>query len=130
AALLANAGLELPFHALGLVEAPVPIWLIRGQQPLLIPSFILETVNRLIIVAFKFVPFQVGVGEAGTAFFTEMLGLGSASGLTLAIVRKARMGVWSLVGTILLVRHGLSARRILTDVELTADRNRSSFPLG
>ena len=67
---------------------------------------------------FKFVPFQVGVGEAGTGLITELLGLGAASGVTVSIVRKARMGIWSLIGTALLVRRGLTARRVLEDAEL------------
>jgi hypothetical protein len=86
----------------------------------LLTSFIVETADRLITVAFKFVPFQVGVGEAGTGLVTQILGLGAAPGVTLSIVRKARMGIWSLAGTALLVRHGLTARRILEDPELNS----------
>ncbi len=63
-------------------------------------------------------PFQIGVGEVGTALATRLLGLGAAPGVTISIVRKARMGLWSLVGTALLVRQGLSARRVLEDPEL------------
>jgi hypothetical protein len=44
--------------------------------------------------------------------------LGAAPGVTLSIVRKARMGIWSLVGTVLLIRRGLTARRLLDDPEL------------
>jgi hypothetical protein len=110
---------ELAFHALGVVETHATLWMIRGQEPPLLTSFVLETVNRLITVAFKFVPMQIGIGEATAAAFTELLGLGSAPGLTLSIVRKARMGVWSLIGTALLVRHGLTTRRILDDPELS-----------
>ena len=62
----------------------------------------------LITVAFKFVPFQLGVGEAGTGLVTQLLGLGAAPGVTVSIVRKARMAIWSLVGTALLVRRGLT----------------------
>lgn len=112
--------LELAFHALGVLEAHITLSLIREQPPPLLTSFILETVNRLVTVGFKFVPFQVGIGEATTAAFTQLLGLGSAPGLTLSIVRKARMAVWALVGTVLLVRHGLTTRRILDDPELSA----------
>jgi hypothetical protein len=68
---------------------------------------------------FKIVPMQVGVNETGTSWTTAVLGLGSASGVTLGLVRKVRMICWTLVGTLLLARHGLSVRRVLADAELT-----------
>ena len=74
--------------------------------------------NRLITVIFKFIPMQVGVNEAGTALVTQVLGLGASTGVTLGIVRKVRMLFWSSAGIVLLVRKGLSARRILEDSEL------------
>ena len=116
-ALLPLGALELAFHALGVLEVHLTLWLLLPEPPLLLTSFVLETVNRLITVVFKPVPMQVGVNEAGTALVTQMLGLGLQVGLTLAIVRKARVLFWLLAGTVLLVRHGLTARRVLEDVE-------------
>jgi hypothetical protein len=116
--MLPLVALEFSFHALGVAEKHLTLWLILGGAPPLLTSFIVETADRLITVAFKFVPFQVGVGEAGTGLVTQLLGLGAAPGVTLSIVRKARMGIWSVIGTALLVRHGLSARRVLEDAEL------------
>ena len=110
--------LELVFHALGVAEKHLTLWLILPSPPTLLTSFIIETADRLITVAFKFVPFQVGFGEAGTGLITNILGLTTAPGVTLSIVRKARMGIWSLVGTGLLIRRGLTARRVLEDPEL------------
>jgi len=124
-ALLPLAALELGFHALGVAEKHLTLTLILGYQPPLLASFIVETADRLVTVAFKFVPFQVGVGEFGGGLITQLLGFGTASGVTLQIVRKARMAVWSLAGTALLVRQGLSARRIIEDAN--ADIN---FPAG
>lgn len=115
-ALLPLGSLELAFHALGVLEVHVTLWLLQGESPEVLTSFVLETVNRLITVVFKPVPMQVGVNEAGTAFVTQMLGQGFDLGLKLAIVRKARVLFWMLMGTGLLVRHGLTARRVLEDV--------------
>ena len=109
-AMVPLCALELSFHALGVIEKHLTLWLILGAAPPLLTSFIVETADRLITVAFKFGPFQVGVGEAGTGLITQLLGLGPASGVTVSIVRKARMGIWSLVGTALLVRRGLARR--------------------
>ena len=111
----ALVALELAFHALGVFEKHITLWMILGAAPLLLTSFIVETADRLITVAFKFVPFQVGVGEAGTGLVTELLGLTPAPGVTVSIVRKARMGIWSLVGTAMLVHRGLSLRQVLSD---------------
>jgi hypothetical protein len=96
--------LEGSFHALGVLETHLAMWMILGHPPLLIASFIIETANRLITVAFKFIPFQLGVGEVGAGAMTSVLGLGIESGATLSIVRKARMGVWALIGGALLIR--------------------------
>jgi hypothetical protein len=114
------AALELSFHALGVLEVHLTLWMLLGAPPPLLTSFILETVNRLITVVFKFVPMQVGVNEAGTALTTQILGLGTTPGLTLGIVRKARILWWTAVGAALLVRHGFTRRQLLADAELAA----------
>jgi hypothetical protein len=88
-AILPLAVLQLLFHALGVIEKHLTLWLILGSAPPLMTSFIVETADRLITVAFKFVPFQVGVGEAGTGLITQLLGLGPAAGITVSIARKA-----------------------------------------
>ena len=117
--------LELGFHALGVLEKHITLWMILGAAPPLLTSFIVETADRLITVAFKFVPFQVGVGEAGTGFVTTLLGLTATDGITVSIVRKARMGIWSLIGTAVLIQRGLSPQKVLSDPTLTRDATRS-----
>jgi hypothetical protein len=97
---------EIGFHALGVLEVHVTWWLMQGSPPPVLTSFILEGANRLITVVFKFVPLQLGVAELGTGAFTTLLGYGPAPGATLAIVRKARIIVWTAIGTLLFVRRG------------------------
>ncbi len=101
---------EAAFHLASIAEAWLTLRLLTGSASLL-NAFLLDTVNRFINVAFRAVPLRVGVDEVTTSGFTEMLGLGSASGLTLALVRKARMLVWAGVGLGLLGRRAI--RRIL-----------------
>jgi hypothetical protein len=108
---------ELAFHALGVAEMHVTLWLLQSAPPPLIVAFVLEASYRLITVVFKFVPYQSGVGEVGLAGVTSILGLGTI-GITVSLVRKVRMVAWSLVGTALLVRRGLTSRRILDDETL------------
>jgi hypothetical protein len=106
-------GLEMLFHVLGVLEIHITWWLMLGAPPPLLTSFDLEGANRMITVIFKVVPLRLGVDEMGTAAFTQLLGYGAAPGGSLAIVRKARVLFWTIVGTALLVRRGLSPRRIL-----------------
>jgi hypothetical protein len=109
--------LEAAFHAAGVAEVYLTLWLLAGVAPTLLIAFLLESVNRVITVVFKFVPLRVGVDEAGTALVTNVLGLGTATGVTLALVRKARVVVWVLVGLALLVRRGITVKGILADAE-------------
>jgi hypothetical protein len=128
-AIVPLVGLELTFHALGVLEKHLTLWLILGAPPPLLSSFIVETADRLITVVFKFLPFQVGVGEAGTGLVTRLLGLGGATaeatGVTVSIVRKARMGIWSLIGAALLVQRGLAPSTVLADPSLSPNSSHS-----
>ena len=106
---------EVAFHAASVTEAWLTLTLLQDAASLgnasLLNAFLLDTVNRLINVVFRAVPMRVGVDEVTTSGFAEMLGLGSASGLTLALVRKARMLFWAGIGLALLGRRAI--RRIL-----------------
>ncbi len=107
--------LEACFHLAGVVEVYVTLYFVSDAPPTLLTAFVLESVNRVINVVFKFVPFRVGVDEAGTGLLTKVLKLGTTSGVTLAIVRKARVLVWTAVGVALLASRGLSLRAVADD---------------
>ena len=109
--LLPLVGVEVMFHVLGVLEVHLTWWLIQGAAPALLTSFIFEGANRLVQVLFKFVPLRTGVDEAATGALTQILGFGAALGTTMAIVRKIRTIFWVLVGTTLLIRRTLHARR-------------------
>ncbi|MBQ02499.1 MAG: hypothetical protein CL477_17695 [Acidobacteria bacterium] len=115
--LIRLAGWELAFHVLAILEIYVVLSVTRDVAPTVLDAFVFESANRFINVAFKVVPMRIGVDEAGTAFLAELLGFGTAAGLIVAIVRKARMLVWMTVGGGLLVGQGLSVRRALADAE-------------
>ncbi len=110
---------ELSFHALAILEIYLILSLISDIAPTLLDAFVFESTNRLITTLFRPVPMRVGVDEAGTAALAEQLGFGTAAGVTLAIVRKARMLVWMTGGVGLLVRRGLSVRRAIADARTT-----------
>lgn len=103
--------IECLFHVAGVVEAYVTLWFISHIiAPTLLSAFILESVNRLINVVFKFIPLRIGVDEGGTGKVASLLGLTSTTGVTLAIIRKARDICWTAIGVALIVRRGISLR--------------------
>lgn len=98
---------EVAFHLASVAEAWLTLTLLRPDSATLLDAFLLDTVNRLINVIFRAVPMRVGVDEFTTSGFAEILGIGSAFGLTLALVRKARMLFWAAIGLALLGRRAI-----------------------
>jgi hypothetical protein len=110
--------LETCFHLAGIWEIYVTLSFISPQQPpTLLTAFILESVNRVITMAFKFIPLRMGVDEAGTGKVSKVLMFTEATGVTLAIVRKARDVFWAAVGMALLLQRGLSLRTLAREAE-------------
>lgn len=103
--------LEACYHLSGVAEVYTVLYFI-SDQPSLLTAFVLESVNRVINVTFKFIPLRLGVDEAGSGWIAEVLKFGKASGVTLAIIRKARIMCWTAVGVVLLIRRGLSLRDV------------------
>jgi hypothetical protein len=116
--------LEGCFHLAGVAEVYATLYFILDQPPafpdLALAAFVLESVNRVINVIFKFVPMRVGIDEAGTGLFTKVLKFGTTAGVTLAIIRKARVIVWTAIGVAVLVRHGLSVRSMAREAREAA----------
>lgn len=110
--------LEACFHLAGTCEIFVVLSFISPlQPPTFLTAFILESVNRVINVAFKFVPLRMGVDEAGTGKVSKVLQFTEVTGVTLAIVRKARDIFWASVGMGLLLHRGLSLRTMAREAE-------------
>ncbi|HEY3042247.1 MAG TPA: lysylphosphatidylglycerol synthase transmembrane domain-containing protein [Pyrinomonadaceae bacterium] len=111
--LLLILGLEMCFHFAGVLEIYTTLWFISDTvAPTLLTAFILESVNRVINIVFKFIPFRIGVDEAGTGMLAKALGFTQAIGAALAIVRKARDLFWTAIGVALMVRRGLSLKNL------------------
>jgi lysylphosphatidylglycerol synthase-like protein len=115
-------GLEVCFHLAGVAEIYTTLSFISETvAPTLLTAFILESVNRVISVTFKFVPFRTGVDEYGSGALAKVLGFARATGVTLAIVRKARDIFWTTIGMLLIVRRGLSLRAAVHQGEDVAE---------
>jgi hypothetical protein len=110
-------GLEVCFHLAGVAEVYTTLSFISDITPTPLAAFILESVNRVINVVFKFIPFRLGVDEGGSGAVAKVLGLTTTVGITLAIVRKSRDIFWTAVGVILMVQRGLSPAAVLAEEE-------------
>jgi hypothetical protein len=104
--------LDMCFHLAGIAEVYTTLLFISPVAPTLQQAFILESVNRIINVAFKFIPLRAGVDEGGTGQVSKVLGFARGIGETLAIVRKGRDIFWSAIGLLLIWRKGLSLRTL------------------
>jgi hypothetical protein len=114
--------LEFSFHMAGVLEIYVTLAFISEvYRPTLLAAFILESVNRIINIVFKFMPLRTGVDEAGTGLLAKVLGLGTTLGVTLAIIRKSRDIFWTAVGFALLIRRGFTLRSVSEETEAVAN---------
>jgi hypothetical protein len=119
--LLPLALCECAYHVAGVTEVYVTLWLVGTvMPPTLLTALILESAGRLVNVVFAFVPLRFGVDEAGSGLLAGILGLGAAPGVTLALVRKARLLFWTGVGVVLLLYRGFSIGHALDRSELAA----------
>jgi hypothetical protein len=90
--------LEAAFQLFAVAEVYLTLALITPQHVAWTSALVLETVSRAVTILFKMLPMRLGVDEAGAAVFADRLGLGSATGITLALVRRMRVLCWSAVG--------------------------------
>jgi hypothetical protein len=104
--------LDMCFHLAGIAGIYTTLFFISPVAPTLQQAFILESVNRIINEAFKFIPLRAGVDEGGTGQVSKVLGFARGIGVTLAIIRKGRDIFWSAIGLLLIWRKGLSLRSL------------------
>jgi hypothetical protein len=99
--------LDLLFHALAVAEVYVTLqWLVVAETGVtLAQAIIFEALNRAVTVAFKFVPFRIGVDEALTGGLATVLAIDPAAGVALAVVRKIRSLFWGGVGLAIVAAH-------------------------
>jgi hypothetical protein len=91
---------EAGFHVMSVAEAWCVLYFLGAAS---IPrAIVFDTVQRMINVIFKVVPLKVGVDEYFSGLMSQALGLGSALGVTMGVIRKIRVLFWSLVGLVLL----------------------------
>lgn len=88
-------------HAASVVEVYVTLRML-GLAPGVAQSYIIESLTKVINFAFAFVPGTIGVYEGGTEVILQALGFAAATGVTLALVRKAGIVFWTTIGLVVL----------------------------
>jgi putative ABC transport system permease protein len=97
AAFFSMIGLDLTSHATSVLEVYVTLKML-GFVPYVGAAYIIESLTKVINFAFAFVPATIGVYEGGTEIILKSLGFAAAAGVTLAIVRKAAIIFWTVIG--------------------------------
>jgi Lysylphosphatidylglycerol synthase TM region len=114
--------LEAGFQLFAVAEVYLTLVLITPQHVAWSSALALETVSRVVTIVFKVLPMRLGVDEAGAAVFADRLGLGSATGISLALVRRMRVLFWSAVGIVFVLMRSTRRSSALTSVALSNAR--------
>jgi len=105
---------DLLAHATSVVEVYVALRLL-GFHPQVAQAYIIESLTKVINFVFAFVPGTIGVYEGGTEVVLRTLGFAAATGVALALVRKAAIVCWTTLGLLVLTWRTLpnAWRRVL-----------------
>jgi putative ABC transport system permease protein len=115
AAFFAMLGFDFLSHVSSVLEVYVTLRML-GFTPQVQAAYVIESLTKVINFVFGFVPGTIGVYESGTVIILSTLGFSAATGLMLALVRKAGIVFWTGIGlTILAWRAVPGATRRLVD---------------
>jgi putative ABC transport system permease protein len=92
---------DLMAHASSVVEVYVALRML-GFHPQVAQAYIIESLTKVINFVFAFVPGTIGVYEGGTEVVLRTLGFAAATGVALALVRKAAIVCWTTLGLLVL----------------------------
>jgi putative ABC transport system permease protein len=103
---LAMLVLDFVSHIASVVEVYLTLKML-GFSPHVGASYVIESLTKVINFVFGFVPATIGVYEGGTEVILQTLGYAAATGVTLAIVRKAGIVFWTVIGLVILTGRAL-----------------------
>ncbi len=98
-------GISLAVHALSVAEVFLAVKFL-GYDASISTSLIIESLTKVINVAFSFVPGTIGAYEGGNEFILQTLGYATAVGVSLALVRRGAILFSTTVGLIVLLWRG------------------------
>jgi len=106
AAFFSMIALDLASHVTSVFEVYVTLRML-GFIPRLGAAYIIESLTKVINFAFAFVPGTIGVYETGNGIILRTLGYTTAIGVALAIVRKAAIIFWTVIGLLIIAWRAL-----------------------
>ncbi len=109
--------LECCFHALGVTETYLILSRLTDSSGQFVSGFLLESVSRLVTIVFKLIPFSIGVDEAGAEIIGGTIALAAGVGVTLAIIRKARILFWAAIGWTLILKREISLAELTSTAQ-------------
>src|SRR3989440_3333878 len=106
AAFFSMMALDLASHVTSVFEVYITLRML-GFIPRLGAAYIIESLTKVINFAFAFVPGTIGVYETGNGIILRTLGYTTAIGVALAIVRKAAIIFWTVIGLLIIAWRAL-----------------------
>lgn len=106
AAFFSMIGLDLAAHVASVLEVYVTLKML-GLTANVSAAYIVESLTKVINFAFAFVPGTIGVYETGNGIILRTLGYTTAIGVALAIVRKAAIVFWTVIGVVIITSRTL-----------------------
>ncbi len=106
AAFFSMIALDLASHVTSVLEVFITLKML-GLVPRVSAAYIIESLTKVINFAFAFVPGTIGVYETGNGIILRTLGYTAATGVALAIVRKAAIIFWTVIGVFIITTRTL-----------------------
>jgi hypothetical protein len=110
-ALWASVVLNVACHSIAVLEVYLLLYFM-GATAGVPGALVIEGFTKLMNVVGSLNPGNFGTYEAGNVMVTRLLGIAGASGLTLALCRRARSLFWKLIGLLCLITMSRSTQHI------------------
>ena len=98
-------GLDLLFQAAAVTEVYLTLRWLLPTPPTVSEAIMFSALDRGILMAFKFIPFRLGIDEFLSGALANALRWDPVTGVAVALIRKVRSIVWVGVGLILIAAH-------------------------
>jgi hypothetical protein len=98
-------GLDLLFQMAAVTEVYLTLYWLLPTPPTVAEAIMFSALDRGVIVAFKFIPFRLGIDEYLSGELANALAWDPATGVAVALIRKVRSIAWVGVGLVLIAAH-------------------------
>ena len=105
-----SLSLNLACHGLAILEVYLLLHFM-GVRVSLAEAFVLEALTKLVNALGALIPGNIGTYEGGNMILAKLIGIGSATGLTLSLCRRVRSLFWSAIGAFCLLLILMSNKR-------------------